>query len=235
MKHQYFGDINDYRKYGLLRCLQAHSGLRVGVCWMLTPDDGRSDGKFISYLDKPASWRGHDPKLFDSLAGAVRSRRHLSHVEQAGILGNAVFFADVVPDARLNRQTFFAAASRSLSSADLIFYDPDNGIEVPSCPTGRKNSSKYLLKTEISETYASGKSVLLYQHFVREKRDAFIARLGAELRTLTGAQSISCFSTANVAFLLLPQPRHIEPLRVATAQVPRSWASQIRVSVDDVV
>ena len=33
MKDQYFGDINDYRKYGLLRPIIASSG------WMLTPDD----------------------------------------------------------------------------------------------------------------------------------------------------------------------------------------------------
>ncbi|MDO8501594.1 MAG: hypothetical protein Q7S20_07100 [Gemmatimonadaceae bacterium] len=50
MKHQYFGDVNDYRKYGLLRILQQASGLRLGVCWMLTPDDTRTDGKFVAYL-----------------------------------------------------------------------------------------------------------------------------------------------------------------------------------------
>jgi len=37
MKNQYFGDINDYRKYGLLRCF-AEAGLNIGVCWMLTPE-----------------------------------------------------------------------------------------------------------------------------------------------------------------------------------------------------
>jgi hypothetical protein len=43
MKDQYFGDVNDYLKYGLLRCF-AEAGWRVGVCWMLTPDDGGRDG-----------------------------------------------------------------------------------------------------------------------------------------------------------------------------------------------
>jgi hypothetical protein len=41
MKDQYFADINDYRKYGLLRILG--EGLRVGVCWMLTKPDGSGD------------------------------------------------------------------------------------------------------------------------------------------------------------------------------------------------
>jgi len=35
MKHQYFGDVSDYRKYGLLRGIQRHTNLRLGVCWML--------------------------------------------------------------------------------------------------------------------------------------------------------------------------------------------------------
>jgi hypothetical protein len=40
MKNQYFGDINDYRKYGLLRILSDEGSMRTGVCWMLTRDDG---------------------------------------------------------------------------------------------------------------------------------------------------------------------------------------------------
>jgi hypothetical protein len=44
MKNQYFGDINDYRKYGLLRGLSNRGEIRTAVCWMLTTDDGRGDG-----------------------------------------------------------------------------------------------------------------------------------------------------------------------------------------------
>jgi len=41
MKEQYVGDINDYRKYALLRYLAEKGGVRTGVCWMLTqPDAG---------------------------------------------------------------------------------------------------------------------------------------------------------------------------------------------------
>lgn len=36
MKHQYVGDINNYRKYALLRALSADGANRIGVCWMLT-------------------------------------------------------------------------------------------------------------------------------------------------------------------------------------------------------
>jgi DNA helicase II / ATP-dependent DNA helicase PcrA len=42
VKDQYFGDVNDYIKYGLLRCL-SRAGIGVGVCWMLTPNDQGTD------------------------------------------------------------------------------------------------------------------------------------------------------------------------------------------------
>ena len=61
MKNQYFGDVNDYRKYGLLRILSASGQAGVGVCWMLTPSDGRTDGQLLTYLDQPARYRNFAP------------------------------------------------------------------------------------------------------------------------------------------------------------------------------
>jgi hypothetical protein len=45
VRNQFFGDINDYHKYGLLRALSGDGDLKVGVCWMLTPDDVRHGHK----------------------------------------------------------------------------------------------------------------------------------------------------------------------------------------------
>ena len=67
VKDQYFGDINDYRKYGLLRALQESTDLRLLIAWMLTPADGRSDGEFTSYLDSPRRWDRFDPELYRGL------------------------------------------------------------------------------------------------------------------------------------------------------------------------
>ena len=36
MKDKYFGDVNDYKKYILLRLLSKNGKLKVMVCWMLT-------------------------------------------------------------------------------------------------------------------------------------------------------------------------------------------------------
>ncbi len=65
MKNQYFGDINDYRKYGLLRALIKMASCKIAVCWMLTPDDGRPDGQQIKYLQHPKKYWAFDTGLFD--------------------------------------------------------------------------------------------------------------------------------------------------------------------------
>lgn len=231
MKHQYFGDVNDYRKYGLLRCLQRESSLRVAVCWMLTPGDGRTDGRFISYLSEPVKWRKYDPGLFDLLAEVVPAGRSLRHVEEKQILPGSILIDTTVPDDRTLRANYSRDVSRSVSDAAVVFFDPDNGIEVLSCPPGRKDSSKYVAWRELIATYHSGKSVLVYQHFPRRSRNAFILDVAGQLLARTGARVVTCFRTANVAFFLVSQPVHEEALTQASARVGTIWDRQIDVSV----
>lgn len=71
MKNQYFGDVNDYRKYSLLRHLEQSTGLSLALCWMLTPSDGSNDGQSTQYLRNPQSWRHIDLPLFDFLSRTV--------------------------------------------------------------------------------------------------------------------------------------------------------------------
>jgi len=75
MKDQYFGDINDYRKYGLLRSISLASNLSILIAWMLTEDDGSTDGKFIQYLEEPNKWGHYDPPLYGELARLLSNLR----------------------------------------------------------------------------------------------------------------------------------------------------------------
>jgi hypothetical protein len=61
MKNQCFGDINDYRKYGLLRCLSGQGAMHTADCWMLTAGDGSGDGGHTRYLCSPSKWRAYGP------------------------------------------------------------------------------------------------------------------------------------------------------------------------------
>jgi len=226
MKNQYFGDVNDYRKFGLLRGLERHAGLRVGVWWMLTPDDGRSDGNFTQYLAQPGRWRHFDPQLFDALAAAVPSGRSVRVFPSLELLRSARFVDEIVPDSAAAREACFSAARALLGGSDLVFVDPDNGLEIASCRVGRKGSSKYVRREELRTLFQDGPSLLVYQHFRREERSAFISRHAAELMAITGAQTALCFRTSNVAFFLLPQAAHQPSLRAAAHSVVADWAGQ---------
>jgi hypothetical protein len=146
MKNQYFGDINDYRKYGLIRCIINAGNFRILVAWMLTPDDGSADGKFTEYLSKPNQWQLFDPELYKDLQYLLSSNslRKVELIERTNLLPNAKYFSDIVPDASEERINWTKKLITVSEESELIFIDPDNGIEVNSKPYGRKHSSKFL-------------------------------------------------------------------------------------------
>src|SRR5712691_2688879 len=128
MKNQYFGDINDYRKYGLLRVLANHSRLAAGICWLLTEDDRHGDGELRAYLSRPSRWRHYDPELFDNLQRLVTSdvRRDVRLTREWALIPNATYFETLVRDNLASRDAYFDAVWDALRSCDLIFFDPDN-------------------------------------------------------------------------------------------------------------
>jgi len=230
MKDQYFGDINDYRKYGLLRAVVRTSGLRLMVAWMLTPDDGSTDGKFVSYLEHPGKWSRHDPVLFRKIKELLSSdrKRQVNLIEKSGLLPKAEYFSPHVPDAASGRIQWFDSLAESVQSCDLVFLDPDNGLEVKSKPYGGKGSSKFLYRREVEVLWAAGKSLLIYQHFIREKRINFIQRMLGALRNATPGSFVEAFSTPHVVFLMALQPGHQEFHEAIVGAVQEKWGGQIQ-------
>jgi len=230
MKNQYFGDINDYRKYGLLRAIFRVADFRTVVTWMLTPDDGSTDGKFVKYLSEPEKWSKHDPSLYLQLSRIMASEkeRKVEHIEKTGLLKNTLFYSQFVPDKAVDREAWFADLSARSTACDLMFLDPDNGLEVKSKPYGRKHSSKYLFWHEVESLWNFGKSLLIYQHFIREKRVNFIQRMLGALKNVSSGSYVEAFSTPHVVFLMaLQQEHHIlhEPI---VKSVQASWSGQIK-------
>lgn len=232
MKNQYFGDINDYRKYGLLRLLAADGEITTAVCWMLTPDDGRTDGRLIKYLEQPEKWRHLDPPLFDHLTELVldQDRRDLRGIETPAILPACRFAPGLLADDAEARAKYFETFTDIAEDCDLVFFDPDNGVEVTSKPYGRKGSSKYVYWRELIETFRGGHSLLIYQHFPRIKRERFIQTIARGLAVRTGAREVCFFRAPNVLFLLAPQERHRGSFRKSSKKVEDVWGSQIEVA-----
>lgn len=232
MKNQYFGDINDFKKYGLLRAIWAASGLRLGVAWMLTPDDGSTDGKFIRYLDQPSQWEHYDPDLFNALKGFLNSgyKRGVGLFERSDLLENAGYFSNEVSDGAEARKTWFDSLEKFASYYDLIFLDPDNGLEVKSRPYGSRNSSKFLYWREVEALWKSGKSLLIYQHFIREKRIQYIQRMRQALLEHTPGSIVEAFSTKHVVFLMALQPPHQSHHSKIIDSVLKNWKDQISIA-----
>ena len=231
MKNQYFGDINDYRKYGLLRCLSNEGEIRIAICWILTADDKGGDGGKTAYLHQPDRYRSYDAQLFDSLATCLGdpANRSVAWAETSGILPGAVFYDRLLTDVAAARHSFFREFDAVARGCDLVFFDPDNGLETKSTPYGRRASHRYLYWRELSATYGAGHSVLVYQHFRREKRGPFIQAMSEQVCEHTGAPAVIPFRTGNVVFLLLPQPRHQDFFWHRAREVERAWGSQISV------
>lgn len=231
VKNQYFGDVNDYRKYGLLRCLAA-AGLRMGVCWMLTPDDGGHDGKRLRYLDEPTRWRHHDPPLFDHLRSQVARSdgRHINGFETSGSLPGALFFSAMLHDSMTERSRYFSLAWAALAASEVLFFDPDNGLEVRSVGRGAKTSGKYLYWSEVVRAWESGKSFIIYQHFPRIDRPTFVGQLVSELWERTHAPSTLTVATSHVLFLCVIQAKDRPAVEVALDLVRARWAGQLEPS-----
>lgn len=229
MKDQYFGDINDYRKYGLLRSIIISGKFSSMIAWMLTPDDGTNDGKFISYLQQPNKWSRYDQTLFQKLKEllANNEKRQVSLIENSDLLPDTAFYSSHVPDSPLDRDSWFSSLMSQAQNKDFVFLDPDNGLEIKSKSYGCKNSSKYLYWQEVASLWSSEKSLLIYQHFIREKRSGFIQRILKSLSASTPGSIVEAFSTPHVVFLMALQPGHHRFHNDIVTTVQKNWEGQI--------
>jgi hypothetical protein len=232
MKNQYFGDINDYRKYGLLRGLSNKGQISTLVCWMLTENDSRPDGKFISYLENKEKFSKYDPELFNILSGCLKSKnRNVGLCRDNNIIPNTDYYESIIPDNKDQRNNYFENLYPIAAKHDLIFLDPDNGIEVKSARKGNKGSSKYSYLDEIKTLYEQGKSLLIYQHFIRERIISFIIRLSDKLKETTDCSIVFPILTPKVVFFLLPKIGTEEYFYLRLMAVVQGWGGEIRVTI----
>ncbi|MEI7767765.1 MAG: hypothetical protein WCJ97_10055 [Phycisphaerae bacterium] len=232
MKNQYFGDVNDYRKYGLLRALKVPGNLPLGVCWMLTDNDGGRDGKKRDYLDNQEAYRHFDPPLYDWLC-EHHDARQVGCIERSNppLLGDAIFHAPILNNDRRDREDYFKTCGAAFQCCNLVFFDPDNGLEVPSVPKGREKSRKYVYWDEVGKAFSMGASMLIYQHFPRfVYHNTCTVNKAKALLVHTKAATVYTFSTPDVLFLLAVQHQHQNHFAARVAEIERIWKGQILVA-----
>jgi hypothetical protein len=113
----------------------------------------------------------------------------------------------------------------TFADRDLVFFDPDNGLEVKSVLKGRKRSNKYVLLDEIADQYRAGRSTLIYQHFpMHVTHDVCIAKAANRLGARLPGVSIWSIVTAHVVFLLAVRPEHeARAAAIADTLSARGW------------
>ena len=177
MKNQYVADIGDFGKYSLLRAF-AEAGVKIGVNWYLTEDDGSTDGKFIDYLNDERI-RYRDPEVFDILKKiSSNPNRSVYDVQDSNIIRNAIFFDILLKPQgtplkrKTQRKSWFFDSMNALSEAELIFMDPDNGL-LSSNDYSKLDAEKYVLPDEVEQYYAQGHNVVYYCHKGRRRVEAW--------------------------------------------------------------
>jgi hypothetical protein len=132
MQDRYAGDIADFGKLALLRCLM--EGRRLAVCWYLTNGEANDDrnGKSLDYLRRPAEFRHLAPEIFDALSRIFAENgeaRSVAAIQDSGLLPNAVFHRTEVPRALAVRREWSEELVATAGDVDLVFLDPDNGLQ----------------------------------------------------------------------------------------------------------
>jgi hypothetical protein len=209
MQDRYVGDIGDFAKYGLLRRLVGKSSereIRLGVVWCRFPDESHnSDGRHTSYLRKPEFAALDDPLLIALRKIVMSGRRRISAVSSGELFPHGTAFCDLAaaPPAALRlsrndrtryREEWLHRCFTATEKCDLVFFDPDNGVEVVSVPKHHPNAGKYVYWDELSPFWDRGQALLVYHHLnrtmpaaqqVHDLRDRFRARLdGARIMPL---------------------------------------------------
>lgn len=180
MQDRYVGDVGDYCKLGLLRALakpRPSLGVRLslGINWYKTDPNSnkpikQNDGGFIEYLNDQYRdyYKDYDKKLYKMLHGMLTLLLN-PKTRKIGLIGkeiiNAKFYNEDVLT-KQDREEWHREALKKLRGTDVVFLDPDNGIETEKM-RAKSLSKKHVRWREIEEYYKRGQSVIIYQHKYR--------------------------------------------------------------------
>ncbi len=182
MQDRYAGDIGDFGKFYLLRKLFDSTKYQIGVVWYLFPnEDHNSDGLHIGYLCSE-EYRRYDGELIEKLTNVVKEicGRSVSLLENQHVLPeNTVFYSEYLKcydknqeskNREESRREWLSSALSKVSDCNVIFLDPDNGLEVKSVKSkARKTAGKYVFYDEVINFFKNEntKVCVVYHHLSR--------------------------------------------------------------------
>lgn len=256
MRNNYVGDVGDFYKYGLLRYLAGQTAddssesLKLGVVWYLYVEPCReTDGLHLDYLNAKLQnkFRHYDPALYDSLNALItKNNRSVQEVQSQELLPVGTdYFAEPLsfsgmpkgtPTAinkRLEyRSEWLHRAMEVTEHAEIIFADPDNGLEIPSTAKHHDKGAKFCFYDELQEFWKRGQSLIIYQHKnLHQTADAQIKTRIAELaKYLPDAQIEHLYfpSYGGRIFFIASQPKHSAIISQRLKGFKQRWHNHIK-------
>jgi len=192
LQERYLGDSHDFLKYAFLRHLHKAGGWRIGLNWYLThhaevdrPDS--NDGEKRHHL-KGGKWQALDAELLERLRPYdIRANRRIADFERSAILpAGTRYFSELLRAD--SRPEWHARALQSLTACDLVFLDPDNGLQVKSMTA--RTAPKYALYGEALDYVRAGKIVVTIQFARQCDPIAKARRLRAELCAMAACDAL---------------------------------------------
>jgi hypothetical protein len=254
MENRYVGDLGDFGKYGLLRALCSGGNrlqIKLGVVWYLVPCEAHNkDGKHVNYLrnaNKTSTkrLRNCDSELYDGLRELlindrneiVSERRLVKTIESSGLLpSGTVFYNDPlsfsrqmsISDRLKERRAWLEGALQATPLVDLVFLDPDNGIECKSVSRTDLKGPKYVYWDEIRSFADREQSIVVYHHLNRScpsteqvelLRSEFCKRMPANCET----SKIIYRRGTRRAYFIVMTPRFREDITNKLSKMPTQW------------
>jgi hypothetical protein len=181
MQDKYAGDVGDFGKFILLNELLKVSGrqLRLGVNWyrVTRPEKSNNDGRHVSYLDpkntNAARFQTCAPGIYSKLRSLVEANnRSIRALERSMILPqDTIFFSTPLPYGSkelakriIERDNWYLESADKLRFADVLFLDPDNGIQTERVRKTQTRSIKYALVDEVCGFARVCDLLVLYNH-----------------------------------------------------------------------
>ena len=181
---------------------------------MLTPNDDTKQGGKIGYLRRPRqNIHMIDPILFNTLHHQViiEEKRCVSKAIEGNIIPSATYFeAPYITNSESERMKYYIDCINTLRDSDIIFFDPDNGLEVDSCPKGSSGSSKYLYYDDLNNIYSAGYSIIVFQHHKPRQshlyKQLFIKdRVDSIFSMVPNLSEVISIDAKSVVYFVLPQ------------------------------
>ena len=239
MRDKYVGDVGDFGKYGLLRELvkQAGGKISLGINWFYATheENANRDGKYIDYLNNTnkdkTRYRSCFPDLYDNLSKIVsQNRRSIAEIEASKVLPEeTIFYSTPIPHSGATiaerialRQAWFKESLSQLEQVDVVFLDPDNGIQLDPSIKGKGKAVKFAFTDEIETYYRSGKSLIIYNHRDRQPREKYERKILINLNYVRPSGEVKVLRFKRIAvrdYIFLIQEPHVELMNRTIAQL----------------